>query len=202
MSAIGDRASGALARLGWSRLAALVGGRVAEFDCNFETDSKLQDLIRRPDGKRYHRESIGRVRRGLRDAGMIKSERVFMGARMPGAKFASARGTTLKTFNWRGVSERNPLSRRQRRAARVAQCVALREAGELVKPLPSCSRPRPVDEPRHSAPVRTPTPALSPDMAEAIREARQAVERRDATAGVRNGLAPSRSSAVAKPPPD
>jgi len=198
-----DRATGALARLGWSRLAALVGGRVAQFDCNFETDTKLQAVIVRPDGKRYHRESIGRVRRALRDAQLITSQRVFMGAKMPGAKYASARGTTVKTFNWRAVTEKNPMSRRQRRLARQQQAAALRAAGELVKPLPSCAAPRDPARPRYSRPPTISTPAAPADLAEAINATTRALERRGWAAGEPAGPAPVRSSAAReRPPPD
>lgn len=197
-----DRATGALARLGWSRLAALVGGRVAQFDCNFETDTKLQAVIVRPDGKRYHRESIGRVRRALRDAKLISSERVFMGAKMPGAKWASSRGTTVKTFNWRAITEKNPMSRRQRRVARQQQAAALRAAGELVKPLPSCSAPRDRSRPRYSVPPSTPTPAAPADLTEVINATTRALERRGWAAGEHAGPDPVRSSAAERPPPD
>lgn len=199
-----DRAAGALARLGWSRLAALVGGRVAQFDCNFETDTKLQAVIVRPDGKRYHRESIGRVRRALRDAHLISSERVYMGAKMPGAKYASARGTTVKTFNWRAVTEKNPMTRRARRMARQQQAAVLRAAGELVKPLPGCSAPRDRARPRHSAPATPYTPAPPDDLAEVMNTAARALERRGWAAGERlAGPDPVRSSAAReRPPPD
>ncbi len=198
-----DRAAGALTRLGWPRLAAAVGGRVAQFDFNFETYTKLQAIILRPDGKHYHRESIGRVVRQLRDHGMLKSERVFMGAKMPGAKYASARGTTIKTFNWRAVTEKNPMSRRQRRLARQSQAAVLRAAGELVPPVPRCAqRPQPQPgAPRYSAPAST--PPLDPELAKVIGEARAASERRYAEpAGERPGPVPVRSSAVERPPPD
>ncbi len=198
-----DRAAGALVRLGWSRLASLVGGRVAQFDCNFETDTKLQEVIKRPDGKRYHRESIGRVRRALRDASLISSQRVFMGAKMPGAKYASARGTTVKTFNWRAVTEKNPMSRRQRRVARQQQAAALRVAGELVKPLPTCAAPRDPSRPRYSAPPNVSTPAPPADLAEAMDAAARALERRGWAAGEHAGPDPVRSSAAReRPPPD
>ena len=197
-----DRAAGALARLGWSRLAALVGGRVAQFDCNFETDTKLQAVIVRPDGKSYHRESIGRVRRALRDANLISSKRVFMGAKMPGAKYASARGTTVKTFNWRAVTEKNPMTRRAKRIARQQQASALRAAGELVKPLPSCAVPRDRSRPRYSAPPTTPTPAAPADLAEAINATTRALERRGWAAGEHAGPDLVRSSAAERPPPD
>lgn len=201
-----DRAAGAVLRLGWPKLAALIAGRVAQFDCNFETDTKLQAVLRRPDGKPYHSESIARSRRQLRDAGLISSERVFMGAKMPRAKFASARGTTLKTFNWRLVVEKNPMSRRQRRIARQQQAAALRAAGELVPPPPRCATsPAEPGRARYSAPpTAAPSPAPPADLAQAINEASAALERRgwESAAGDRTGPAPVRSSAVERPPPD
>lgn len=202
---VADKASGALTRLGWPRLAAAVGGRVAQFDCNFETYTKLQATILRPDGKVYHRESIGRAVRQLRNAGLLKSERVFMGAKMPGAKFASARGTTLKTFNWRAVFERNPMSRRQRRLQRQQQAAVLRAAGELVPPVPRCAqRTHEPGSARHSAPATPPTPAAPADLAAVIGETRAALERRWSreAAGERPGPVPVRSSAAERPPPD
>lgn len=196
-----DRAAGAVLRLGWSKLAALVAGRVAQFDCNFETDTKLQQVLRRPDGGVYHPESIARVRRALRDARLITSDRVFMGQKMPGAKYASARGTTIKTFNWRAVVEKNPMSRRQRRLARQQQAAVLRSAGELVKP-PARSAPPP-DRPRYSAPL-TATPPPPADLAEVISATSAALERRgwERAAGERTGPEPVRSSAAERPPPD
>lgn len=198
-----DRAAGAVLRLGWSKLAALVAGRTAQFDCNFETDTKLQQVIRRPDGGVYHTESIARVRRALRDAGLITSDRVFMGQKMPGAKFASAHGTTVKRFNWRAVVEKNPMSRRQRRLARQQQAAALRSAGELVKPPPRSASP-PTDRPRYSAPPSSATPPPPADLAEAISAASAALERRGwaRAADERTGPVPVRSSAVDRPPPD
>ena len=198
-----DRASGALSRLGWPRLAATVGGRVAQFDCNFETYAGLQALIRRPDGKPYHRESIGRVVRQLRDAGLLKHERVFMGAKMPGAKYPSARGTTLKTFNWRAVFEKNPLSRRQRRIARQQQIALLRDAGQLVAPVPRClTRTVETGRPRHSVPA-PPAPPLDPELAAVIGKARGAWEsRRERAAAERPGPVPVPSAAAERPPPD
>jgi hypothetical protein len=107
-------ATGELARQGWPRLASLVGGVC------WRTDARLGDGINRPDGRRYHPESIARVRRQLRDAKIITSERVFVGGKIPSlkAKFTSSRGTTVKTFNWRAIEQKNPFTRRERRIKR------------------------------------------------------------------------------------
>ncbi len=203
LSEAADLATGKLSRLGWSHLAANVGGRIAQFDCNFETYRALTEIILRPDGKRYHRESIGRVARALARAGVVKHERVFMGVVPTGAKYASARGTTNKTFNWRSVSEKNPLSRRQRRLARQQQAAVLRDAGALVPKAPSCPvRERDAASPRHSASVTPRTPEAPADLAEVINATSRALERRGWAAGEPTGPVPVRSSAAERPPPD
>lgn len=202
-----DRAAGAVLRLGWSKLSALVAGRVAQFDCNFETDGKLREVIRRPDGAPYHRESIARVRRNLRDAGIISSERVFIGAQMPRAKFRSAHGTTLKAFNWPAVAEKNPLNRRQRRLARQRQNADARAAGAIVSPSELCVRPAATaGRARYSVPptpAAAPAPPLDPETAALIGKARALSERwNERAAGERTGPVPVRSSASERPPPD
>lgn len=200
---VADLASGKLTRLGWSRLAAVVGGRIAQFDCNFETYGDLQALILRPDGERYHRESIGRVVRALARAGVVHHQRVYMGVKPRGAKWASARGTTNKIFNWRAVAEKNPMSRRQQRKARQQQAIALRDAGKLV-PVSRCAqRTQQPGAPRYSTPPTPSTPAAPPaDLAEAIEATTAALERRGWAAGERPGPVPVRSSAAERPPPD
>jgi hypothetical protein len=204
LGAAAERAAGALLRLGWSRLASLVAGQIARFDCNFETYRGIGNLIRRSDGKPYHTESIGRVVRDMARAGVVKHQRVMLGARPEGAKFASARGTTNKTFNWRAVTEKNPLSRRQRRLARQQQAAVLRDRGELVKPLPSCETQREASRPRYSARPELYTPAPPADLAQAMDTAARALERRGWAAGERQaGPDPVRSSAAReRPPPD
>jgi hypothetical protein len=196
---------GAVTRLGWSRLAALISGQIARFDCNFETYRGVAAEIGKLVGKRPHHESVGRIVREMARAGIVKHTRVMLGKKPEGAKFASARGTTNKTFNWRAVLEKNPMSRRQRRLARQQQAAVLRERGELVKPLPTCSAPRDSSRPRHSAAPATPyTPAPSADLAEVMNTAARALERRGWAAGERQaGPDPVRSSAAReRPPPD
>ncbi len=132
-------ATGEHARQGWPRLASLVGGEIASFGgvC-WRTDARLGEGISRPDARRYHPESIARVRRQLRDAKIITSERVFVGGKIPSlkAKFTSSRGTTVKTFNWRAIEQKNPFTRRERRIKRQEQARATREAGELRRTAP------------------------------------------------------------------
>lgn len=201
------RAAGALIELGWSRLAAAVGGEVARFGgINWQTDARLQQAIKRPDGKPYHRESIARARRWLRDAGLISSTRIMMGEVIPGAKYnggRSTRGTTLKTFHWKALQLKNPFSRREQKRLRVEQTKASRAAGALVPAAP-----------RHSSPVRSAeapgaTPRryqLDPETEQLIRKAREASEaraaRQQAGAAASTGPAPVRAAAPERPPPD
>jgi len=122
-----------LLKKGWSRLAALVGGHVASFgDVCYQTDARLAEKLRRPDGRAYHVESIARCRRQLRDAGVITSERVHVGAKLPNARWRSSRGTTIKTFIWRSITQKNPFSRRAQRQRRQQQAAATRAAGDAV----------------------------------------------------------------------
>jgi hypothetical protein len=171
-------ATGELARQGWSRLASLVGGEIASFGgvC-WQTDARLGEGISRSDGRRYHPESIARVRRRLRDAKIITSERVFVGGKIPSlkAKFTSSRGTTVKTFSWRAIEQKNPFTRRERRIKRQEQARATREAGELRRPSPRYVSARAIVEP-----VRMPVPPLDPELARIIGEARTLTERRQA----------------------
>jgi hypothetical protein len=123
-----------------------------------------------------------------------------MNGKIPGAKFRSARGTTLKTFNWRAAAEKSPLSRQARRRARVEQAQAARVTGELVPARPRYSGVTTAIDPTHTPP----TPQLDAETAAVIEQAREAWERRRArdTAGERAGPAPLRSSAVERPPPE
>jgi hypothetical protein len=204
LEVISERAMGAMLRLGWPRLASLVAGQIARFDSNFETYRTISEVIERPDGKRYHLESVGRVVREMARAGLIQHGRVMLGQKPIGAKYASARGTTNKTFNWRAVAEKNPLNRRQRRRARQQQATALREAGELVKPLPTCAAPRDPSRPRYSTPAKEFTPAPPADLAEVMHATRRALERRGWTAAGDNVEPASLRSPAARsrPPPD
>jgi hypothetical protein len=195
-------ATGELARQGWPRLASLIGGHVASFgDICWQTDVRLSEELRRPDGRRYHPESIARARRKLRDAKIITSERLFVGGKIPSlkARWVSSRGTTVKTFNWRAIEQKNPFSRREQRIKRQEQARISREVGELRTPAPRYVSARAIVEP-----VRMPAPPLDPELARIIGEARTLTERRQervaacACAGRVSGPA----SAPERPPPD
>ncbi|MEO7037003.1 MAG: hypothetical protein ABI548_23825 [Polyangiaceae bacterium] len=196
-------ATGELARRGWPRLASLVGGHVASFgNICWQTDTRLSEELRRPDGRRYHPESIARARRQLRDAGLITSERVFVGGKIPSlkAKWASSRGTTVKTFNWRAIEQKNPFSRREQRVKRQEQARASRGAGELQ----TRTAPRYVSVRAIVEPVRTPAPPLDPELAGTIGKTRALTERWQARAAadVPSERSTSCPSAPARPPPE
>lgn len=201
-------ATGELARAGYPRLASLLGGHVAGFgDSCWQTDSRLSEVLRRPDGRAYHPESIARVRRQLRDDGIISSTRVFVGGLLPTSARhkRSSRGTTIKAFIWRAIEQKNPFSRRERRLKRQEQASELRAAGELQKP----PAPRHVSARAIVDPVRMPT-TIDPElarMAEQIQRdaARSEARRRelaDAARGTRSGQVPGRALPPERPPPE
>lgn len=195
-------ATGELARRGWPRLASLVGGHVASFgDVCWQTDASLAaaTTIRRPDGRPYHPESIARSRRQLRDAGLITSQRVFVGGKLPSAKWRSARGTTLKTFLWKAVEQKNPFNRRERRQRRQEQARETREKGDAMPP-----RPRFVDSRSIADPVHFPAVLNSDDggILEAVNRARAASERRAELEQQRASQLIGRPRPPERPPPE
>jgi len=195
-------ATGELARQGWARLPSLVGGSVASFGgvC-WQTDARLSEGFTRPDGRRYHPESVARARRQLRDAGIITSDRVFVGGKIPSlkAKFRSARGTTVKTFNWRAIEQKNPFGRHERRIKRQEQARVSREAGELRAPAPRYVAARAIVDP-----VRIPTPLPDPEFERIIGELQTLSARRQARemAGAGAGQVAGCALAPERPPPE
>jgi len=180
-----------------------VGGHVASFgNICWQTDTRLSEELRRPDGRRYHPESIARVRRQLRDAGVITSERVFVGGKIPSvkAKWTSSRGTTVKTFNWRAIEQKNPFSRREQRIKRQEQARVSRGTGELQ----TRAAPRYVPARAIVEPVRMPAPPLDSELAGIIGEARALNERWQAraAAGVPLERVPGRAVASERAPPE
>lgn len=128
------RAMAAAHDQGLTRLEQAYLGHVASWGgvC-WQTDATVQSELRRPDGKRYHVESIARARRFARDRGLLKSERIFMGGKIPDprAKFTSSRGTTFNVVQWRQLGIKNPMSRAERRSKRMALAARDRDAAVL-----------------------------------------------------------------------
>ena len=185
---------------------------IAQFNSNWETDDAIRRQIRMPGGRHPHRESVARVRRKLRDDGVVTSERVFVNGRLPtGAKYkCSSRGTTIKSFNWVTVGLKNPYNHRERRRQRIEQACKLRECGALQKPPALRDRPRHVSaravvDPVYYEPTqRDPVFAA---MAERIQRdgERNAARRAELAAqarGTRSGQVPGRVLPPERPPPE
>jgi len=122
MSAPGshDRAAEVVARAlleeGATNLQAKLGAHVASFgDHCWQTDAVVREMLRRSDGRLYHRESIGRARRLMARRGWIGSTRVFPLQVPAGARFRSTHGTTSKHIAWKVLGLRNPVTRGERR---------------------------------------------------------------------------------------
>lgn len=188
-------AIGELARKGWSRLASLVGGHVASFgDVCYQTDARLAEKLRRPDGRAYHVESIARCRRQLRDAGVITSERVHVGAKLPNAKYRSSRGTTVKTFLWRAIEQKNPFSRREQRQRRQQQAAATRAVGDAVPP-----KTRHIVYTEQHAYTGKKT-ELDPELQRLAQAAQQAQERNEQRRAMRSAHSAGGGSSILRPP--
>lgn len=163
---------------GCTNLECKIAAHVASFGgvC-WQTDRKLQEQLRRPDGNPYHRESIGRARRQLSRMGLLRSRRIYPGQKPdPKARFASAHGTTANAIAWREIGIRNPLTRGERRRARLRQ---------------ETPPPRSV-APRYSSPPPTLTPAATLPPTDPL--ARQIAETERALS--RHWTAPSSASAL------
>jgi hypothetical protein len=180
-------AAGALANRNWPKLASLIGGQIASFgESCWLTDARLRELIKAEVGREYHPESIGRARRQLRDANVIQCERVFPNGKLPThAKYKrSTHGTTIKTFNWKAIEQKNPFSRRERRLRRMEQAAAARELGEIVRDTPRhASVPalvyrRPPTAPPSELKAEFESMAAESIKAQALREERQAARMR------------------------
>lgn len=112
-------ATAATTRLGQSRLGAELAGLFARFDVCFLTYEQMKQYVKRPDGKPYHRESYGRKVRELRAQNIIVHRRVMPGHVPRRAKQRAWNGTTENSVVWATLQARSPLSRAERRRARI-----------------------------------------------------------------------------------
>ncbi len=109
----------ALLDQGATNLQAKLGAFVASYgDTCFRDDKATQSVLKRSDGRQYHRESIGRARRLMARRGWIESTRVFPQHVPAGAKHPSNHGTTTKRILWKTLGLRNPMSRGEKRERR------------------------------------------------------------------------------------
>jgi hypothetical protein len=120
---------------GLTRLGIALVTHVAARGTNFQTDVVLQDEIRRPDGRAYHRESIGRKRRELTRAGYLSAQRIFPGQRPPGATYRTSHGVVATKVLWEAFRVSAPTLRGARRAERIQLARQSRPpSGELMTP--------------------------------------------------------------------
>ena len=112
----------ALLDQGATNLQAKLGAFVASYgDTCFRSDVAAQDTLKRSDGRKYHRESIGRARRMMARRGWIQSTRVYPQQVPKGAKHPTTHGTTDKSIVWKTLGLRNPMSRGEKRERRKEQ---------------------------------------------------------------------------------
>ena len=168
-----DHAAEVAARAFLAAGATLLGVKLAAYvasygGVNWQTDVTIQQAIARPDGRPYHVESIGRVRRELARRGWMRSLRVHPGQRPhERAKYTSSHGTTAKSIAWRELGVRNPMRRGDRVRAR-----ALQEQAD---------KPQLSDRPRYSAAAplareSRPVPDVPADLRRAIERAERSLE--------------------------
>ncbi|HUL81648.1 MAG TPA: hypothetical protein VL131_05875 [Gammaproteobacteria bacterium] len=111
-----DRAARGAVEAGLSPLEAKIVVHVAARGLDWQNDAELAAELERPDGRRYHRESIGRARRQITREGYIESRRLLPGQALPPrAKFKrTSHGTTLKHVIWSRFRLQVPTPRGQR----------------------------------------------------------------------------------------
>jgi hypothetical protein len=102
---------------GYTRLGIALITHVASRGVNFQTDAEIQGEIRRPDGRAYHRESIGRMRRLVTERGALSAKRLYPGQRPPGAKFRTSHGVVVTTVVWGALRVADPPRLRGSRSA-------------------------------------------------------------------------------------
>jgi hypothetical protein len=109
----------ALLAAGATNLALQLGRHIAgRGESTWETDGQVRLYLRRSDGRMFHRESIGRMRRLMARRGWIGSKRVMPTHVPDGAKHPSTYGTTSKWVAWDVIGVRNPLTKGQRKEQR------------------------------------------------------------------------------------
>ncbi len=92
---------------------------VASRGVNFQTDQQIRAEIKRPDGRAYHRESIGRKRREVTRSGVLSAKRFYPGQRPPGARFRTGHGVVVTSVVWKALRTEPPRLRGSRTAERL-----------------------------------------------------------------------------------
>lgn len=119
---------------GLTRLGIAIVTHVASRGVNFQNDKEVQGEIKRPDGRRYHSESIGRKRRELIRGGFLDGKRFYPGQRPPGAKYRTGKGVVATSVLWEAFRVRTPTARGARTRERQA---IRRELRRQSKPIPA-----------------------------------------------------------------
>jgi hypothetical protein len=104
---------------GLTRLGIALLTHVASRGTNFQTDAQVSGEITRPDGRRYHRESIGRKRREITRSGLLSAKRYYPGQRPPGATYRTPHGCVATVVLWQALKVSAPVLRGARRLERI-----------------------------------------------------------------------------------
>lgn len=208
--------AGELLALGCTNLEAKIGAHVAQFGARacFQNYQRLSELLVRPDGGRYHFDSIGRAWRRFVARGLGTHERFFAGQTPKFADYHTPHGTTEKRIVWSALGLKNPVSKRaaremQRQAdaherAHRAGLLGRTAAAEGARPEASQA----AAAPRYYTPAQCPTPPADPkteaahDYFRAVAE--RVINRKDArdAAAVAQRDAEQVSTSERGPPPD
>lgn len=123
-------AAAAAVDAGLTRLGIALMAHVAGRGVDFQTDEQIRHEITKPNGLRYHRESIGRKRRELTRSGFLSARRLYAGQRPAGAKFRTSHGVVVKSVVWPALRLSRPTQRGERQAERAE---ARRQRGEPLR---------------------------------------------------------------------
>lgn len=116
---------------GLTRLGIALVTHVASRGVDFQTDEQIRLELTKPNGLRYHRESIGRIRREITRAGILSAKRLFAGQKPPGARFRTSHGVVVKTVVWTALRVSTPTLRGARAAERAHARRELRARGAM-----------------------------------------------------------------------
>lgn len=123
--------AGALLAKGFTNLQVKLGKEIAERGATcWINDVRMREVLVKPGGGKYHRESIGRARRLMARTGVIESKRIYPQHIPDGAQRRTPSGTTSKRIMWKALGLRNPMTRGDRKLRLTEQRkeVAISEA--------------------------------------------------------------------------
>ena len=175
----GDIARGAALRLGATPLESLVVGQVAAYGalCWLKDRELAEDIVQR-NGRHPHPRSVARSRRNSARAGLMQSQRLMPGARVPGMKRLVTYGSTAKIVVFdKKFGVRDPMTRGQKRRMRLRR---LAVEAEYAPPVNKGTPNEGV--PKHSVPPQpyeTTTSTGNPELDRLIADTGAALGRRD-----------------------